>query len=543
MPGAHARRDGRPVTLDTDVYLPDGADAPRRLPFVEVFHGGGSDKANTFDADHARFFAEHGYVSLIYSQRGHGASGRPDRRRRAERDARPVRRHATGRCSQPFGIDRTPHRADRLLAGRAEHQSRARRGARDQPINPYGIRFRVLEPGNTPDYVGDALVPNGVVKLSFGVGPDRDLRRRRPRARLAAVRQVVRHDRRRPLYAPGARPLRHRPRTTRSTARRSPTSPPARSAASPTRMTPPVFWAQAFDDDLFDVRAWRSPCGGGCRAARENRLYLSMGGHAAPTARPAPSRSDKLRDAARLLRPLPAPHAAADAARDLLDARPRGAGAGRRVHATRRRVAAAHRAGSGRRAAYAARSFGAGRRRRARAARPRRPGRCRCAGAQADPGSDGGAAGRALGHAARRDAGRARAAGTNEPGVVAGFVDGAVRRPTASSAGTPRCASRWTPNAPDTELAAKLYDQAPDGTLTLVARGVQGLRGAIPGRAAHADGCATNDFSVLVHEGHRVLLTRHGRRRAASTSPSRARRPAGRWPPAPASTITLAIRG
>ena len=40
----------------------------------------------------------------------------------------------------------------------------------DPSINPYGISFRALEPGNTPDLVFQALVPNSVLKLSFGVG-------------------------------------------------------------------------------------------------------------------------------------------------------------------------------------------------------------------------------------------------------------------------------------------------------------------------------------------------------------------------------------
>src|SRR6478672_10970807 len=65
---------GAKVLIDTDVYLPAGDKASDRRPFIEVFHGGGSDKANAFDAGHAKFFAEHGYVSLIYSQRGHGSS-------------------------------------------------------------------------------------------------------------------------------------------------------------------------------------------------------------------------------------------------------------------------------------------------------------------------------------------------------------------------------------------------------------------------------------------------------------------------------------
>src|SRR3954454_5924987 len=66
---------GAKVLIDTDVYLPAGDRSTDRSPFIEVFYAGGSDKANAFEAGHAKFFAEHGYVALIYSQLGHGSSG------------------------------------------------------------------------------------------------------------------------------------------------------------------------------------------------------------------------------------------------------------------------------------------------------------------------------------------------------------------------------------------------------------------------------------------------------------------------------------
>src|SRR3954471_19677474 len=75
VPVTQPDESGAPVSLDLDFYLPEGA-APRGgRPLVVVFHGGGSDKANGYDAGHARAFAEHGYASLIYSARGHGDSG------------------------------------------------------------------------------------------------------------------------------------------------------------------------------------------------------------------------------------------------------------------------------------------------------------------------------------------------------------------------------------------------------------------------------------------------------------------------------------
>src|SRR6476620_8371145 len=74
VPVRAADETGAKVTLDTDVYLPDGRAPKRGRPLVEVFHGGGSEKSNSFDAGHAKYFASHGYVSLIYSQRGNGNS-------------------------------------------------------------------------------------------------------------------------------------------------------------------------------------------------------------------------------------------------------------------------------------------------------------------------------------------------------------------------------------------------------------------------------------------------------------------------------------
>src|SRR5688500_18499566 len=55
---------GAPVSLDTDVYVPDGAPPAAGFPLLEIFHGGGSTKDNAYDAAHARHFADNGYVVL-----------------------------------------------------------------------------------------------------------------------------------------------------------------------------------------------------------------------------------------------------------------------------------------------------------------------------------------------------------------------------------------------------------------------------------------------------------------------------------------------
>ena len=160
---------GAPVSLDTDVYVPDTAPPPGGFPLLEIFHGGGSTKDNAYDAAHARRFADDGYVVLSYSARGHGDSGgQTTVAGPAEiRDLFDVTAWALGRPD--FHIDR----ARIALRGYSQgglHTNLGQVWSGDPSMNPYGISFRALEPGNTPDLVFSALVPNSVLKLSFGVG-------------------------------------------------------------------------------------------------------------------------------------------------------------------------------------------------------------------------------------------------------------------------------------------------------------------------------------------------------------------------------------
>ena len=160
---------GAPVSLDTDVYVPDSAPPASGFPLLEMFHGGGSTKDNAYDAAHARRFADDGYVVLIYSARGHGDSGgQTSVAGPAEiRDLFDVTAWALGRPD--FHIDR----ARIALGGYSQgglHTNLGQVWSSDPSMNPYGISFRALEPGNTPDLVFQALVPNSVLKLSFGVG-------------------------------------------------------------------------------------------------------------------------------------------------------------------------------------------------------------------------------------------------------------------------------------------------------------------------------------------------------------------------------------
>jgi hypothetical protein len=61
----------------------------------------------------------------------------------------------------------------------------------------------------------------------------------------------------------------------------------------------------------------------------------------------------------------------------------------------------------------------------------------------------------------------------------------------------------WIPFAPDTQLVFKLFDQAPDGTMSLITRGVAGVRGATPG-AAQTVTVPAKTFSELIRPGHRL---------------------------------------
>src|SRR5439155_22866182 len=136
-----------------------------------------STKDNGYDAGHARDFANDGYVTLIYSARGHGNSGgQVTVAGPAEmRDLFDVTAWALGIGGRtlPQHADFHIDRKRIALAGYSQgglHTNLGQVWSADPSIDPYGVSFRALEPGNTPDVTFQALVPNSVVKLSFGVG-------------------------------------------------------------------------------------------------------------------------------------------------------------------------------------------------------------------------------------------------------------------------------------------------------------------------------------------------------------------------------------
>lgn len=461
------------VQIDTDVYLPEG-DAPRRgWPLVMVFHGGGSDKDNAFDAGHARFFAEHGYAAVIYSQRGHGDSGG------LTTVAGPNEMHDLFDVAH-WALGRYPLDRRRIaLTGYSQgglSTNLAQVWSRDRQINPYGIRFRALAPGNTPDSIAEALVPSGVVKLSFGVGLVGTYYQGASGHVSPLLDKWIATAAADGLRPAGADLCETEPHDTPTSSALADLA--ARSVGCfAERMTPPVHWAQAFDDLLFTsdmaISMWRRMPN---RAA--NRLYLSMGGHAAPAA-PDAVEQDKLRDQLAFI-----DHALR----------------GRRLRLPRVTYWIRDPA-----VQVSSEAFrwpdGSWRRRTARTWPPRGTTTARYAipspgpltGTDADPGSDG-VAQAALGTTVAPGA-ASRPAFATDPFPVARELSGRA---------TLRL--RWTPAAPDTQLAVKLFDRAPDGTLTLLARGVAGLRGATPGQERTLT-VRTNDFSVLVREGHAIVAT------------------------------------
>jgi predicted acyl esterase len=92
---------------------------------------------------------------------------------------------------------------------------------------------------------------------------------------------------------------------------------------------------------------------------------------------------------------------------------------------------------------------------------------------------------------------------TDLPGFIAGFTTATVKSPREMS-GAARASLTWTPASPDTQLALKVFDRAPDGTLTLLGRGIQGIRGATPGEELQVS-VRTDAFSARIPADHSML--------------------------------------
>jgi predicted acyl esterase len=263
------------------------------------------------------------------------------------------------------------------------------------------------------------------------------------------------------------------------------------------RMTLPTLWVQAFDDGLFPaemaISMWRR-----MPHRSQNRLYLSMGGHAAPTAQQAvqdliladqfafldqhvlgrrasiPPVTYWTRD--------PAVAVAPDSYRYPLRAWYLQTAGGWPPAGT---VDTVYGLGFDGRMVRSGASAGT---------LPLAPAD---QDARNDPVVLAGTSGTPLGTTA------ATLPRVEAPGFVAGFRTDPLAKPQELS-GSPVARLAWTPAGADSQLVLKVLDQAPDGRLTLLTRGVQGMRGAQPG-ARQEVRVEASAFSALIPTGHRVV--------------------------------------
>lgn len=493
------------MALDTDVFLPARRPPRRGFPLLVFFHGGGSDKANAFDAGHARYFARHGYVTLIYSARGHGASGGQTTIAgpKEVRDSFDVIAWTLGISGRTDPAHPDFHvNSKRIgLSGYSQgglHTNLAQAHVHDPQLNPYGIRFRALAPGNTPDFTFRALIQNAVVKLSFGAG-------------LLQTYLIGAKGRTSPLVekwiavaaadlpglaGPDGQLCEHAVHDTPASSMEADLA-----VRSPgcflDSMTVPSAWAQSFDDLLFTpemaVSMWRRMPSDG------NRLYLSMGGHGAPSATPLVER-DKLRWQRRFLDHLlrgrdSRARRVVYWARDPKLQVPADAYAYPK-RAWRRRATSTWPPPGARRVVYGLSADG-------RATRgPAQPGALRLAplneDVASDPVSQAAASATPVGTSLSRGL-----PPTSSQGLVASFDTGAFRH-RRELAGPIRASLTWSPSSSDSQVALRVFDRGPDGTLTLLGRGVQGVRGATPGQALELT-VRANDFAAIIRRGHSLL--------------------------------------
>ncbi len=547
---------GGAVALDTDVYLPAGSPPSGGWPLLIYFHGGGNQKREGIVTAHADAFTAEGYAVLAFSARGHGNStghtvvAGP----KEMRDLFDVADWAL----RSFPLDRS-----RIALGGESQGGLYTNGGQahsaETDVNPYGIRFRALIPGNTPDYVYDALAPSGVVKLSFGLG-------------LIQTYLVGAQGRMSPLVLKWIGTMALDLPEILESERDLCDSSGHDALLSPTkadlayrspgchldRMTIPSYWAQSFDDGLFTpemaISMWRR------MPNPANRIYLTMGGHAAPLT-PANAERDELAEQVRfvnsILKPEPVPvtgvaPSSANAVRgaQLIERGRRLVRRGKRLLKRGQRRKGRRLIRRGRRliregAALAARSgAGAGGRadqpevvywrRDPRVAVPSNsykypedawtrhvsptwppPGtqeasfQLGAAGPMpllpitVDPANDPVLTAALAATPIGTSPIPAQLPATNFPGLIAGFpIDPSSTDRELS--GQVHASLAWTPLTPDSQLVLKLFDRAPDGTMTLLSRGVEGIRGATPGVERQVE-IAGQETSALIPAGHSLL--------------------------------------
>ncbi|MBW3595070.1 MAG: CocE/NonD family hydrolase [Actinobacteria bacterium] len=281
-------RDG--VTLPAVFFRPRVVEG--KLPVVALPHGGGDRGECTWYIDKAKAYARRGYVSIIYTARGHGRFPglipRPcpnDGRATAHPDDMfdafgpktladlydvinaVVRDPASHADRKTVGIHGYSQGGATTNLGGAWEDARIRDlkpGSTRVEINPYGIDIDAIGPAHTFYGLRRSLAPNGCTKESFGL------------ALLGgyygsgAIVDPYFSGRWTAALASGE-PAAHREIRDEMKLRSPETY-------SDELEDLPSFWAQAFDDLLFPVDE-------AVKAFRDgaiDRLWLSWGGHAAP---------------------------------------------------------------------------------------------------------------------------------------------------------------------------------------------------------------------------------------------------------------------
>ncbi len=407
----------------------------------------------------------------MYSARGHGNSGgQTSVAGPAEiRDLFDVSAWALaiGGRTSPAHPDFQIDRRRIALAGYSQgglHTNLGQVWSSDPSVNPYGISFRALEPGNTPDSVFSALVTNQVVKLSFGVGLIQTYLVGASAHIAPVVDKWIATTVADVPAAYGSGNLCDFSTHDTATSTMQQDLGWRSVGCQPERVALPWLWAQAFDDGLFTPDMATSMYGRAPNRS-QHRLYLSMGGHAAPAANAAVEQDKfetqmRFMDAAIQGRSLPKPNV---------------------VYWTRDPAVAV----PGDSYAYPA---GAWYRQTADTWPPAGvaettyrfdPGTAYLSPLTEDERNDPVAAA-AMSATPLGTSPLSSVPATDLPGFIQSFRTPAFSSDTELS-GTPHANLAWTPAAPDSQLVLELFDQAPDGTLTLFSRGVTGLRGAVPG--------------------------------------------------------------
>jgi ABC-2 type transport system ATP-binding protein len=504
LPVSSPDEHGAPVVLETDVYLPDRRPPKRGFPLVVIYHGGGSNKDNDFDSGHAKALARRGYAALLWSARGHGGSGGQTTviGPKEVRDGFEVIAWALGiggpaePAHPDFHLDRRRIGATGESQG-GLHTNLLQAWSRDRELNPERIRFRALSPGNTPDLTYEALVENEVVKMAFGLGLTQTYFMGGDGAASPLVdKWIATAAADQPGLAGGELCDHSRHDTPSSTMKQDLA---VRSPGCFTgRMTPPSLWVQAFDDHLFPVnmavRMWRRMPDPG------NRLYLDLGGHAAPFT-PKPVERDEFRAQVRFFdhhlrgRPLRAPEVVYWT-RDTTVPVPTDT----YVYpddAWERRSASDWPPPGTRRARFELGADGSAVKNGAE------PGSLPLAPLASDEASNpvAGAAVAATPLGATPIPERLPA--TSHPGSIAGFETAPFAHPRELS-GAARATVAWTPASTESQLVMKVFDRAPDGTMTLLGRAVRGLRGETPGEELEVR-LTANHFSATIARGHSLV--------------------------------------